>query len=213
MKDIAIYGFGGFGREIACLLRMINDQKPTWNLIGYFDDNKPIGMMNKYGEVLGGMGAVNNWSTPLSIVFSIATPSILKSLSGRIVNSKIEFPNIIAPNTILFDESTLKIGQGNVFMLGCRISCDVTIGDFNLVNGAVSFGHDVKIGNCNVLGPSTRLSGNVSLGNEVFFGACATVLQGIEIGSNARIGAGAMVMRKAKANTLYMGNPAKMIKI
>lgn len=28
MKDIAIYGAGGFGREVACLLRRINEQAP-----------------------------------------------------------------------------------------------------------------------------------------------------------------------------------------
>ena len=40
MKDIAIYGAGGFGREVACLLRRINEQAPQWNLRGFFDDGK-----------------------------------------------------------------------------------------------------------------------------------------------------------------------------
>ena len=41
MKDIAIYGAGGFGREIACLIQMINksEKKPKWNIVGFFDDN------------------------------------------------------------------------------------------------------------------------------------------------------------------------------
>ena len=37
MKDIAIYGAGGFGKEVACLIKRINEQEPTWNLIGFFD--------------------------------------------------------------------------------------------------------------------------------------------------------------------------------
>jgi len=32
MKDIAIYGAGGFGREVACLINKINEVNPTWNL-------------------------------------------------------------------------------------------------------------------------------------------------------------------------------------
>lgn len=53
MKDIAIYGAGGFGREVACLLRRINEQAPQWNLIGFFDDDITlIGTQNEYGEVL-----------------------------------------------------------------------------------------------------------------------------------------------------------------
>ena len=38
MKEIAIYGFGGFGREVACLIRKINERQPRWKFIGYFDD-------------------------------------------------------------------------------------------------------------------------------------------------------------------------------
>ena len=38
MKDIAIYGFGGFGREVACVIQAINEIEPTWNLVGFFDD-------------------------------------------------------------------------------------------------------------------------------------------------------------------------------
>ena len=38
MKDIVIYGAGGFGREIACLLNLINEKTPEWNIIGFLDD-------------------------------------------------------------------------------------------------------------------------------------------------------------------------------
>lgn len=35
MRDIAIYGAGGLGREIACVLKKINMVTPTWNLLGF----------------------------------------------------------------------------------------------------------------------------------------------------------------------------------
>ena len=35
VKDIAIFGAGGFGREVACLLRKINAVEPTWNFVGF----------------------------------------------------------------------------------------------------------------------------------------------------------------------------------
>ena len=52
MKEIAIYGFGGFGREVACLIRKINERQPRWKFIGYFDDGHAAGERNAYGEVL-----------------------------------------------------------------------------------------------------------------------------------------------------------------
>lgn len=33
MKDVVIYGAGGFGREIACLLCAINKKKQVWNFV------------------------------------------------------------------------------------------------------------------------------------------------------------------------------------
>ena len=211
MKDIAIYGAGGFGREIACLLNQINDVKPLWNIIGFFDDGVTVGVENRYGKVLGNLQALNQYQESLSIVIAIATPKYLKKLSESITNPNIDFPNIIAPNVNIFDKSVFKIGRGNLIFFGCRLSCDVSIGNFNLFNGAVSLGHDVNLGDYNVLQPSVRISGDSTVGNENFFGVQSLVLQGLKIGNNTRIGVGSVVMRNTKDNFLYMGNPAKKI--
>lgn len=40
MKKIAIYGAGGFGREVAFLIDDINKVNPQYEFIGYFDDGK-----------------------------------------------------------------------------------------------------------------------------------------------------------------------------
>lgn len=106
MKDIAIYGFGGFGREIACVINAINQATPTWNFIGYFDDGHSVGEANKYGRVLGNMETVNQYNgSPLAIVMAIASPAVLQNITGRIHNPCIYFPNIIAPNVLFLMRS------------------------------------------------------------------------------------------------------------
>lgn len=211
MKDIAIYGFGGFGREVACLIAKINEVVPTWNLIGYFDDGQPVGIANRYGHVIGGLEAVNAYPTKLSLVIAIGTPKIVKHIYENICNPMVTFPNLVAPNIFWYDRSTINMGQGNIIAPGARISCDVQFGDFNILNSGCFLGHDVQIGNFNLLEPETRLSGGVSIGNENFFGARSTVLQYLKIGDNTRIGTGSFVMRNTKDGFLYMGNPAKKI--
>lgn len=214
MKDIAIYGFGGFGREIACVINAINQVTPTWNFIGYFDDGHSVGEANKYGRVLGNMETVNQYNgSPLAIVMAIASPAVLQNITGRIHNPCIYFPNIIAPNVLFFDEESIRIGQVNVITFGGRVSCGVTIGNFNLMNGCVSLGHDVTIGDCNVMQPEVRISGETNVGNANFLGVRCTVLQGLTIGNSVRIGTGSVVMRKTKDGMSYFGNPAKMIRI
>lgn len=211
MKKIAIYGAGGYGREAACVLNAINAENPTWDVVGFFDDGLPAGQQNEYGTVLGGINELNAWLGDLNIVFSIANPTIIKSIVSKIENASIVFPNIFAPGIIFFDKSSLHIGKGNLFFFGTRISCNVRIGDFNLCNSGVSFGHDAEIGNFNIIGPTVRLSGNTSVGNANFFGVQSVVLQGIKIGDTTTIGAGSLVMRNTKDGYLYFGNPAKKL--
>jgi sugar O-acyltransferase (sialic acid O-acetyltransferase NeuD family) len=210
MKNVVIYGQGGFGKELACLLKQINEVSPEWNLLGYIDDGLPLGTENRYGKVIGNMDALNNWTDgELNVIVSIANPHVLAKISENVTNPHILFPNILAPNVNVFDKDAIKMGKGNIFFFGCRVSCDVEIGDFNICVGLNSFGHDVKVGNCNVFSPSVRLSGCTSVGNQNFFGVGSIVLQGLKVGSNIRLGAGSVLMTKPKDGYLYMGNPAK----
>ncbi len=209
MKDIAIYGAGGFGREIACMIMQINQVRSEWNLIGFFDDETKQVKPNRYGRIIGNADVLNKWPNPLSVVFSIANPQVLDLLNKKLTNTLLEFPNIAAPNVNFFDRESLLIGKGNVFFFGCRVSCDVAIGNFNLFNGAVSIGHDVSLGDFNVFQPSTRISGGCRIGNCNFFGVQSVVLQGVRIGNNNRIGAYSVVLRNTQDNNTYFGNPAK----
>ena len=214
MKDIAIYGFGGYGREIASIIKSINIVKPTWNIIGFFDDDKSkLGLENEYGKVLGGIDFVNSYDKELSVVMAIASPNVLEKIITNINNPNLSFPNIIAPTVFFFDKETFNIGYGNVICHHCRVSTDVTMGNFSLINGCCSFGHDVKLGNYNMMQPETRVSGETTIGNKNFFGVRCTILQGLKIGNETRIGAGSFIIRKTKDGQTYFGNPAKMLKV
>jgi sugar O-acyltransferase (sialic acid O-acetyltransferase NeuD family) len=213
MKKIVIYGAGGFGKEIACLIKSINEEKLTWELIGFIEDGLEVGFENRYGQVLGGLSFLNSYKGELAVAISIANPKIIEKLSSQINNSQVYFPNLIAPNTNFFDSEAFKIGIGNVIFFGCRFSCDVEIGDFNLFNGQVAIGHDVCIGNYNVLGPSTRISGNTIIGNTNFFGLQSIILQGLKIGNYTRIGVNSTIIKNTENGFLYYGNPAKRLSL
>lgn len=211
-REIAIYGAGGFGREIACLIRKINEANPLeeqWKLIGFFDDGVPVGTRNVYGEVLGGIDILNAFPRQLGVVVAIATPTVLLSLPEKIKNPNIYFPNLIAPDVVFFDLASVSMGRGNVIGWGSRISCNVSLGDFNIAVGSLSVGHDSQIGNGNAMFPETRISGGCQIGSGNFFGMRSAVLQYVKIGNNTRIGAGSFVMRKTKDGFLYTGNPAR----
>lgn len=211
MKNIAIYGFGGFGKEVACILRSINALSPTWDMIGFFDDGIPAGSESRYGKVLGGIETLNNYPSQLSVIMAIANPNVLEKLYLAITNTLISFPNIIAPDITFYDKASLQMGIGNIIIYGSRLSCDIKLGNFNICNSSTYIGHDVSIGDFNVFQPETRLSGGVTVGDKNFFGTRSTVVQYIKIGSNTHIGSGSIVLRKTQDGFLYYGNPAKKV--
>ena len=215
MKDIAIYGAGGFGKEVACLIKRINEasERPLWNIIGFFDDGKKKGdAVSHFGEVLGGINEINAWDRSISIAMAIGKPITIKNALQKIVNSNANFPNLIDPRVTIVDLESFKIGQGNIIQSGSFFSCDVEIGDFNILNGTVVLGHDCKLGNYNVLMPNIRISGEVTIGNENLIGASSTIIQGIRIGNNITLGAGGVLLTKPKDGKTYIGNPAKLFK-
>ena len=211
MKDIAIFGAGGFGKEVACLVNRINKKEPTWNLIGFFDDNPELkgGMISHFGPCFGGMDVLNDYPKDLAVVLALGNSRVVKKLVERIDNDHISFPNLIDSSFSVVDPETFRVGKGNIIQGPGTATCDVTIGDFNVLNGSVVLGHDVSLGNFNTLMPAVRISGEVTIGEGNFFGVGSIVLQQIRVGKNVRLGAGSVLMTKPKDGFLYLGVPAK----
>nr|WP_321522370.1 serine acetyltransferase [uncultured Macellibacteroides sp.] len=211
MKDIIIYGAGGFGKEIACLLRHINEAKPTWNLIGYLDDNQACWgqQVSHFGTCLGGIDFLNNYPSEIAVILGMGSSNAVRAVREKITNPHVSFPNIIHPTFRINDPETFKIGEGNIIQSLCIVTCDVTMGNFNVLNGAITLGHDVVIGDYNTIMPGVRISGETKVGEHNFFGVGSIVLQQLKIGNRVRLSAGSVLMTKPKDGMLYMGNPAK----
>lgn len=213
MKKLAIFGAGGFGREVACLIRQINEVEPTWNMIGFYDEGVPKDTaVSHYGKVLGGIAEVNAYQDELAVCIAIGNPKALRHVRESIVNEKVYYPNIIAPNFGSSDPQAFSIGEGNIIGNGCAASCDVAIGNYNILNADIVMGHDVKVGDFNVLMPDIRVSGEATIGNGNLIGIGSIILQQIRVGDNIHIGAGAVLMTKPKDGCTYIGNPARLLK-
>ena len=165
--------------------------------------------ISHYGRILGGIESLNAVEEPLALAIAVGSPQIRKLIRERITNPNIYFPNLIAPSFKVLDLQTFKMGQGNIIQDSCSATCDVTIGDFNVFNGANVMGHDVVIGNYNVFMPSVHLSGAVEVGDCNLLGVDSVVLQKVKIGNDVTLGAGSVLMAKPKDGNTYIGVPAK----
>ena len=211
MFNIAIYGAGGFGKEVACLIKRINqaDETPTWNLIGFFDDAKPTGTpVSHFGNVVGDINTLNAWTTPLHLAVAVGAPHALARITASIHNPLVQFPNLIDTSFQLWDPDTTSMGHGNIIVGPGSLSCDVTLGDFNILVGGVVVGHDTHIGNCNVFMPGARVSGMVDIGNENLLGANSIILQRLRIGNNVTLAMASALMTTPADGSTYIGVPA-----
>ena len=209
-KKIAVFGAGGLGREVAGGINRINKAcHERWELVGFYDDGIPIGtQISHYGNVIGNIDDLNAVEDPLALAIAVGNPATRKLIHEKIVNPNIYFPNLIAPSFRVLDEKTFEMGQGNIIQDGCSATCDVVVGNFNVLNGSNVLGHDVIVGDYNVLMPGVRLSGSVRMGDCNLMGVDSVVLQKVPIGNNVTLGAGSVLMTKPKNGMTYIGVPA-----
>lgn len=108
----------------------------------------------------------------------------------------------------------IKFGKRNYFnfnvtFLDCTL---ITFGDNVLVGPNVTFTTATH-----PTDPTDRKNGvewafPITVGSNVWFGCNIAVLPGVTIGDGAVIGAGSIVTRDVPANTVVVGNPARVLK-
>ena len=212
MKDIAIFGVGGFGREVLALIKDINQVKPMWNIVGFFDDGHEKGeMFNGYPN-LGKVNDLNEWATPLCLAVAIGTPVIKRKILDRISNPLIEYPTLIHPSVWMGNKDYIEIGKGCILCAGVMVTTNVQIKDYVIFNLQCTVGHDTVVHNYASFMPSVNISGEVTIGEGVYVGTGVKIINQLEIGEDTIIGAGAVVAKSLPARCTAVGVPAKPIK-
>lgn len=212
MKNIAIFGAGGFGREVKTIIDEINKVHPeTYNFIGFFDDGHEKGSLVNNYPVLGGITDINSYDDQLAIVICIGDPKIKAKIIDKIQNRNIDFPTIIHPRASVSDDF-VSIGKGCVICEGTIITCNINIRDFVILNLMCTVGHDTTIEDFCSFMPSVNISGEVLVEKGVYVGTGAKIINLLTIGENTVIGAGAVVSKSLPKNCTAVGIPAKPIK-
>ena len=204
-KKIVILGAGGFGREVATLLKDCGYQVP-----GFLDQLRklPDGLPPVLGddsllETLLEQG-VNN------LAIAVAEPEIRKKLFKKVKKMGFSLPAIVHPKAYVAESVSVKEGciiyPMAVIMNGCRLreSC--------LINSNVSLGHDTEIGAFSNINPGARLGGNIVVGEQCYIGIGATVIEKLTIGSNSVIAAGACAIKDIPKSVMCAGVPAQIKK-
>ena len=212
MKKIAIFGVGGFGREVHMLIEQINAKIKTYEFIGYFDDGYKIGERINDFPVLGGVTELNQWNEPVNLVYAIGDPSIKRNVIKKVNNGNVSYPSLIHPNVLIGNMKFNSIGEGTIITAGNIITVNIEIGKHVILNLSCTVGHDTRIGDYCSFMPTVNISGEVIIEEGVYVGTGAKVINQLTIGENTIVGAGAVVAKTLPPNCTAIGIPAKPIK-
>ena len=212
MEDIAIYGAGGFGREVLALIEQINERENKYNFTGFFDDGRERGEMINGFPVLGGIHVLNAWEGELALVLAIGNPVTKRSIFSKIRNPNLYYPSLIHPSVLVCDERYVDIEEGCIVCAGCIITVNIVIHRFVILNLGCTVGHDTEIGEYSSFMPTVNISGEVGIGKEVYVGTGAKIINRLSIGDGTIVGAGAVVAKSLPANCTAVGIPAKPVK-
>lgn len=211
MKEIAIYGAGGFGLEVAMLVEQIADAGGSWRIIGFFDDGIAEGSMVNGYPVLGGVEKARRWPNPLAMAVAVGKPATKRNIVKRLGNPNLSFPTLVHPSVIMGRKEYVRIGRGCIVCAGCIVTTNISIGEFVILNLACTVGHETVIGNYSSFMPTCNISGEVRIGDGTYWGTGAKIINRVSVGNDAIIGAGAVVIVDVPEGVTAVGVPARKI--
>lgn len=212
ITEIAIFGAGGFGMELAMMIKQINEIEQKWKLIGFFDDGIVKGNRVNGVEVLGGVEELNAIDFKLYVALAIGSPRIKMAVIENLKNPKIHYPILIHPYAIMGDRSYLSIGEGSIVCAGCIVTTKIIIGRHVFLNLACTVGHETTIGDYSAFMPGCNISGEVNIGKGTFWGTGAKIINQRTVGNNVTVGAGAVILDDLPSNVTAVGVPARVVK-
>lgn len=210
MKNLIIIGAGGVGREVSLIVQQINELEPTWNMIGFIDDNVDNWgkVINGY-SIIGGIDSLELFPKDTYVIIAIANYKVKKRIVSRL-KGKFKFATIVHPRVWIHDFMTL--GEGSIVYEGVILTSNIEIGNHVIVSPKCGIGHDSIVRDYVSLLWNVNVSGNDLIEEGATMGSGSTVIQGKTIGKGATIGAGAVVINDIEPYCTAVGVPAKTIK-
>lgn len=204
---IAIYGPGGFGRELIPFAGSKAD------LCFLSDSEHEIGV-----DVLGlqtlslDQFARAEAGNDASVVIAVADAAVRRKLADRVMSAGLRAGQAIAANAVV--GPGVELGEGAVLCHHTTITASATIGRHFHANIYSYVAHDCVIGDFVTLAPRVCINGNTVVEDDAYIGTGAILKQGtpekpLRIGKAAIVGMGAVVTKDVPPGAVVVGNPAK----
>jgi sugar O-acyltransferase (sialic acid O-acetyltransferase NeuD family) len=208
MKHLIIIGAGGMGRTMYDMARESIGYGSQYDIRGFIDDN--VSALDNFANYPPLIAPIQGYLPKEDEIFicSIGGSSRQKCME-EIVNRGGKFLTMIHTTARL--GTNVQIGEGTIVGAFTSIGADAKVGKYNLIQSYTVIGHDSVIGDWNRIDTHVTLVGGTIVHNEVNIHTSAMISHNVTIEDNSRVAACSFVIRKVKAGTTVMGNPAKKL--
>lgn len=215
----AIYGTGGFGREVAPLVREhwlhSVDQSDVEPDIVFVDDDEHRPVTANGLPVISFDDLRSPTHRDREIVVAIGNGRVRQTIEAKCLDAGLRMGTVNASSARTMDE--VEIGAGTILCGFVTLTSNVHIGRSFHANIYSYVAHDCVIGDYVTFAPRVCCNGNVHIDDHVYVGTAAMFVQGtrdepLMIGEGAVIGMGSVVTKSVPAYTMVVGNPARAIR-
>jgi sugar O-acyltransferase (sialic acid O-acetyltransferase NeuD family) len=208
MKNLIIIGAGGMGRTLySNALESVGYGK-KFVVKGFIDDN--LQALDDYPNYPSVIGTIKDYQPqPDDVFISSIGGAARRPCMEEIIRRGGEFMELIHQTARILTNA--KLGKGNFVGAYTVIGNDAVVGDYNMIQAYTVIGHDARIGSWNRIDTHVTCVGGTVVEDEVNIHTSAVISHKVVVESGAHVGALSFVIRRVKAGTTVMGNPAKKL--
>lgn len=209
-KKIFIFSAGPGGRDVLRIIDDINENLPTWEILGFVDKDPEL-----IGQKLDGYQVYSHEDLPVSKDYYGICGVMDPQFRRKIVSTEIEtkgykLSTIIHP--AISHSSDFIASPGTVIFAGVHISYNIQFGKSVLVCPNTVLGHDLRVGEYTSIMPSATISGKCKIGESCLIGSGAIINQGITVGKESLVGIGTTIIKDIPNKTSVTDFPRKVIR-
>lgn len=213
MKQLLIIGAGGTGQDAAGFISAINDAGPTYQCLGFLDDDASKHGTEIWGHpVLGPTSSAAEYDD-VSFVNCLGSPSSFLRRGQRMRELGISdelFETIIHPTAIVADGST--IGHGCILYPFTHLGPGVELEQQVVVLSHTVIHHHSHVGRFTIIASGCNISGDVRIAASCYLGTGSSIRDGVRIGERSLVGMGSAVIDDVQPGTVVAGVPARFIR-